>query len=111
MKIDNWFIQLIKWFAGFFQDQKGEASRKAIALYICLYYFKIMIDASLEGKTIDKTVLFYLLGIILFCLGAITAEFFANFPTSTKSTTTTIDTNTTVEKKDTNIPVDENKES
>jgi len=34
-----------------------------------------------------------------------------NLATSTKSTTTTIDTNTTVEKKDTNIPVDENKES
>ena len=102
MKADNWFIKLIKWFAGFFQDQKGDASRKAIALYVCLWFFYKMIVGSMNGGKIDETVLLYLLFIILFCLGAITAEFFNKLPTSTKSTTTTKETSVEVDKKENN---------
>lgn len=107
MKTDNWFIKLIKWFAGFLQDQKGAASRKAIVLYVCLYYFYILIDGSLNGKLINETLLLYLTAIILFCIGAITAEFFNKLPTSSKSTTTTKETSVEIDKKENNS---ENKE-
>jgi len=102
MKADNWFITLIKWLAGFFQDQKGEASRKAITLYICLWYFYKLMVGSMEGKTVNETVLLYLFLIILFCIGAIAAEFFKSFPTSSKSTTTTKETSVEVDKKENN---------
>lgn len=86
---------VVKWFAGFFQDQKGIASRKALALYVCLYYLKILIAGSMEGKTVNETILLYLLLIILFCLGAITLEFFkenASIISSSKTSTTKTDT-------------------
>lgn len=67
---------LIKWFAGFFEDQSGSGSSKRIALYVCLWYLKIMITGSLESKPIDQTLLAAIVLVILFCLGAITSEFF-----------------------------------
>jgi len=93
---------LIKWIAGFFQDQKGVASRKAAVLYICLYYLYVLIKGSLEGKQINETILLYLLFIILFCVGAITAEFFKALPTNSKSTTTTKETSIEVDQKENN---------
>ena len=68
-------MKLIKWFAGFFQDQKQQASRKAAALYIVLFYFYVIIQGNLDGKKVDESVLMWVAIIILFCLGAITAEF------------------------------------
>ena len=73
----------IKWFAGFFEDQTGSASSKRGVLYICMFFFYMIIKGSLEGKTIDSQVLYMVTGIILFCVGAVTSEFF-NKPTVKK---------------------------
>lgn len=67
-----------RWIAGFFQDQKQQASRKAAALYAGLYYFYIIIQGNLDGKKVDDSVMMWLAIIILFCLGAITAEFISS---------------------------------
>jgi hypothetical protein len=61
----------IKWFAGFFEDQTGKASRKAAALYICLF---MLGDIVMKEKTPDLYVLILLGVVALFCLGAITRE-------------------------------------
>jgi hypothetical protein len=67
----------IKWFAGFFEDQVGSASSKRATLYICLFFLWRIIENGLEGKKLaDSDVLYFVVGIILFCLGAITSEFF-----------------------------------
>lgn len=97
---ENFFTKMLKWFAGFFQDQKGAASRKAAVLYICMFYLYRLIDGSMEGKVINETILLYLLFIILFCLGAISSEFFKNNPISTKSTTKTTEDITEVDNKE-----------
>ncbi len=44
--------KFIVWFAGFFEDQKHNASRKAAALYIFTGFFGLMVKGSLEGKKI-----------------------------------------------------------
>lgn len=81
MKTENWLIiKLLKWTSGFFSDQKGNASRKAIALYISLFIFSQIVKGMLEGKEINETVVLYLVVVILFCLGAITAELIGKFP-------------------------------
>ena len=102
MKKYNCFISVAKWFAGFFQDQKGVASRKAAVLYTCLFFMYRIINGSMNGKKTDDTVTFYVFVIILFCIGAITAEFFKNFPVNSKSTTTTKETSIEVDKKENN---------
>jgi len=66
----------IKWFAGFFEDQKGSASSKRGVLYICMFFFYMLVKGSLEGKVIDSQVLYMVTGIILFCIGAVASEFF-----------------------------------
>ena len=102
-------MKLIKWFANFLEDQEGGASSKRLTLYISLYYLYLLISGSMNNKPIDQTVLMALIVIILFCLGAITSEFFKNgLPavitksTITKSTTNTKGTTTT------NIPAEPN---
>lgn len=67
---------MIKWFAGFFEDKKGSASSKRAGLYICLYFFYIIIRGSLDGKVVDQQVLFMTTGLILFLIGAVTSEYF-----------------------------------
>lgn len=69
---------IIRWFAGFLEDKSGEGtgSSKRLALFICLYYLKIMIEGDLAGKTVDQTILAAVVLVILFCVGAITSEFF-----------------------------------
>lgn len=66
----------IKWIAGFLEDQSGSASSKRLVLYICLFYFYMLVKGSLEGKVINEEILFTTGGIILFCIGAVTSEFF-----------------------------------
>lgn len=65
---------LFKLFAGFVSDQDGNGSRKAMAMYICMYFLFLMVNGSLDGKVIDPYLMGSILVIILFCLGAITAE-------------------------------------
>lgn len=69
--------KLFVWFAGLLEDQNGRASRKAATLYICLFFQWLMINSSLQSGAVkvDQNILFLNGFIILFCLGAITAEF------------------------------------
>jgi hypothetical protein len=84
----------IKWFAGFFEDQVGSASSKRATLYICLFFLWRITENGLQGKNLaDKDILYFVVGIILFCLGAITSEFFkGKFTTSTSETKTEVTT-------------------
>ena len=68
--------KIIQWFAGFLQDQNQSASSKRLTLYICLFFFYLLIKGSLNGSTINEQILYAVVAIILFCVGAITAEFF-----------------------------------
>jgi hypothetical protein len=83
-------MKFLTWFAGFFEDQGGSASSKRGTLYICLFFLWRIIEASLNGKDLaNPDVLYFVVGIILFCLGAVTAEFFkSKLPDVTKTTTT-----------------------
>ena len=69
-------IKIAKWFAGFFEDQKGTASSKRGVLYICVFFLYLIIKGSLDGKPVDSQVLYMVTGIILFCIGAVTSEYF-----------------------------------
>jgi len=64
------------WLASIFEDQAGSASSKRIAMFICLFFYWMLVAGSLQGKPINDNVLFTVTGIILFGLGAVTAEFF-----------------------------------
>lgn len=66
---------VIKWFAGFFEDQKGSASSKRATLYVCLFFLGMIVRGSLDGKTVDFNLLITLAAIIGFCIGMITSEF------------------------------------
>ena len=69
-------MKFFKWFAGFFEDQKGSASSKRMTLYGSMYFMYMMVKASLEGVKVDFNLLIVVSGIILVCLGVVTAEFF-----------------------------------
>jgi hypothetical protein len=64
------------WFAGFFEDQKGSASSKRAALYLSFGLLYLLVNGSLEGKSIDINILLVIGGLILFLVGAVTSEFF-----------------------------------
>lgn len=70
---------LIKWFAGFFQDQGKSASSKRLVLYIFTYIFGMEVSANIRGVSIDPQILYATVGVILFTVGAVTSEFFANY--------------------------------
>ena len=77
--------KLIIWFAGFFEDQKGSASSKRGTLYICLFFLWRIVENNLAGKKLaDDNILYFVVGIILFCIGAVTSEFFAKVSTEVK---------------------------
>lgn len=63
--------KIVDFFTGFFKDANGKSSRKAIALYVCLFFIG---DVVLKEKTPDLYVLCLLALVTLFCLGAITKE-------------------------------------
>lgn len=69
-------INFFKWFAGFAQDQNGSASSKRLGLYIGLWYLGMIVKGSISGKTVNSEVLYMVGGIVLFCIGAVTTEFF-----------------------------------
>lgn len=70
-------MKLLKWLAGFFEDQGGSASSKRAAMYIALAYLGIIINASTNGKPIDEMVLFSVVGIVVASMGLSTSEFFS----------------------------------
>jgi len=71
---------LFKWFAGFFEDQKGSASSKRGTLYIVLGFFYMQVKASVAGTLpngeMNKYILYGTIVFLLFLTGAITSEFF-----------------------------------
>lgn len=71
-------MKFFNWLSGIFQDQNGTASSKRIALFVGLFYLYMLVNGSLNGKIVNEEVLFTIGGIILFCIGAVTSEFFSN---------------------------------
>lgn len=71
--------KLIQWLAGFFQDQSNSASSKRAVLYIFCYLFAIQVNASIGGAKTDINIMMATIGVILFCIGAVTAEFFNDY--------------------------------
>ena len=69
-------MKVVKWFAAIFEDQKGSASSKRVSLFIAWFFMWMIVKGSLDGKAVDQQVLFTIAGIILFLIGAVTAEFF-----------------------------------
>ena len=69
-------MKAIKWFLGFFQDQDNSASSKRATLYIALFFLWMIIKGNLEGKTVDSDVLYCITGLIFWCVGAVTTEYF-----------------------------------
>lgn len=71
-------VKFIKWFAGFFQDKDGNASRKAAGLYVGLFFMYLQIQAAVNGTLnsdqINREVFWGTLVFLLFCVGAITTE-------------------------------------
>jgi hypothetical protein len=82
-------MKFIKWLAGFFEDQGDSASSKRLVLYIFTYIFWMQVKADIAGAEIDPQLLYATIGVILFCIGAITAEFFNGLKTTNTKTTTT----------------------
>jgi hypothetical protein len=71
-------MKIIKWFAGFLQDQGNSASSKRLILFIFTYIFYMEVKASLTGVIVDPQILYATIGVILFCIGAVTTEFFSD---------------------------------
>lgn len=71
---------IFQFFAGFFQDQSAPSdhagSRKAITLYILLFFLWPFARNGATGAPVNETAFFGILAGVLFCLGAITSEFF-----------------------------------
>jgi hypothetical protein len=84
-------MKLIKWFGGLLEDQAGSASSKRLVLYIFTFIFYMQVKADIAGSEIDPQILYATIGVILFCIGAVTAEFFSGMKTtSTKTTEETV---------------------
>jgi len=69
-------IKFLKWFAGFFEDQKGSASSKRAFLYFLAVEWHYVVNAYCNLKGVDNYFLYALTLITLVCLGVITTEFF-----------------------------------
>jgi hypothetical protein len=70
-------MKFFKWIAGIFEDQMGAASSKRLTLFIFTYIFWMEVSANISGRTIDPQILYATIGVILFCIGAVTSEFFS----------------------------------
>jgi hypothetical protein len=68
--------KLFQWLAGFFEDQGNSASSKRLVLYIFVFIFGMEVKADIAGAEIDPQILYATIGVILFCIGAVTAEYF-----------------------------------
>ena len=71
-------LSAIKWVAGFFQDGKHSASSKRATLYIALWMLYKIVEASISGiyadNAMNKNILWGVILIILFGVGAVTTE-------------------------------------
>lgn len=69
-------IKLIKYIAAFAQDQNGNPSSKRLIGFVAMFYLFLIVKESLNGSKVDFNVLLVVAGLILFSIGAVTAEFF-----------------------------------
>ena len=69
-----------RWFAGFFEDQAGVASRKAAAGYWGLMMLTYMIIKSVDGVKIDMEMFVMVLSFTGGLYGLMLLERFAKFP-------------------------------
>lgn len=96
----KWWYKLIRWFAGFFEDQKGSGSSKRIYLYITIIFLKLLINQApiiTEHSYQAYQMALWVVGAItLFLLGAITSEFFAKntIPIISKTASSSTETKT-----------------
>jgi len=71
-------MKFANFIAGFFQDQSAgtanAGSRKAIALFVLLYFLSNIVKAATQGITVDSTVIYCVVGLLAWTLGAITVE-------------------------------------
>jgi hypothetical protein len=73
----KWWYKTIRWFAGFFEDQKGNTSSKRAIAYIVIYMLSDLVKTSLQLKTnISIPILVSYVIIELVALGVIGTEFF-----------------------------------
>jgi hypothetical protein len=70
-------ITFFKWFAGFFEDQAGSASRKAAAGYWGLLMLTYMIYKSVNGIKIDMEIFVMVISFTGGMFGLILLERFA----------------------------------
>lgn len=82
-------MKLIKWLAGLLEDQAGSASSKRLVMYIFVFIFWMQVKADIAGADIDSQILYATIGVILWCIGAVTLEFFNGMKTTNTKTTTT----------------------
>jgi len=72
------FISVVKWFAGFFQDVKKEASSKRAIVYIATYLLCVIVFAAKDGKwennSINMQIFWGIIFIVLFGIDAIKKE-------------------------------------
>jgi len=75
----------LDWILGAFEDKEHSCSSKRIGFYVLLWILNNVVKGELEGKHIDPNLLYVIMVLILFTVGAITSEFFSKiqFPTST----------------------------
>jgi len=72
---------LIKWFAGFFEDQKGSASSKRAVLYWAMGLVTYMVVKNATTEIAMNMEIFWgLIGLVIVGLGLATSEFFKNLP-------------------------------
>jgi len=71
-------LSAIKWFAGFFQDVKKEASSKRAITYVATYLMGAIVFAAIEAKwandAIHAQIWWGVVVIVLFGIGAIAKE-------------------------------------
>jgi len=69
-----------KWFAGFFEDQKGSASSKRAVLYWSMGLLTYMVVKATAGATMNMEVFWGITGLVVVGLGLATSEFFKSLP-------------------------------
>lgn len=65
-------------------------------MYIFVFIFFMEVKANIGGASIDPQILYATVGVILFCIGAVTAEFFNQMKTTSSKTTTETEKKQTV---------------
>lgn len=72
--------QFVKWFAGFFEDQKGSASSKRAVLYWAMGLVTYMTIKTTTGAVINMEIFWGIISLVVIGLGLATSEFFKNLP-------------------------------